>query len=206
MQRVAVYIDGLNLYYGIRSSGWGHHQWVNPWDLSMSLLKPGQRLESVHYFSSKFLPEGGNKNEAIQQNKYLEALEAIDDLQVHYGYHQVVRRVCPTCGASRSAYEEKETDVNIAVRMVLDGADDAFAVAILISGDGDLAGPVRAIRARHPEKHVVAAFLPKQKSENIRNAATTTFVIGRKRISDSQLPDEIAKPDGYILRRPERWR
>lgn len=206
MQRVVVYIDGLNLYYGIRSIGLERCQWLDPWILSMNLLEPGQRLESVHYFASKFLPEGGNEDEAIQQNKYLEALEAIDGLQVHYGYHQAVKRVCPTCGASHSAYEEKETDVNIAVQMVLDCVDDAFDMAILISRDGDLAGPIRAIRARHPQKRVVAAFPSGRKSENLSSAATASFVIGRKRISDSQLPDEIAKPDGYILRRPERWR
>ena len=194
MQRVAVYIDGLNLYYGMRSRGWKRYRWVNPWALSVSFLKPGQRLEAVHYFSSKFLPEGGDPDEAIQQNKYLEALEAIDGLQVHYGYHQVVRWVCSTCGASRNAYEEKETDVNIAVRMVIDSADDAFDVAILVSGDGDLAGPVRTVRARHPEKHVVAAFPRKRKTENVRSAATASFVIGRKRIRDSQLTDFQNRP------------
>ena len=189
MRRVVAYIDGLNLYYGIRSRGWKRYRWVNPWVLSINLLKPDQRLEAVHYFSSKFLPEGGDMDEATQQNKYLEALEAIDGLQVHYGYHQVVRRVCPTCGAAHNTYEEKETDVNIAVRMVIDGADDAFDMAILISGDGDLAGPVRTVRAQHPEKRVVAAFPRERISENIRGAATTSFVIGRKPIRDSQLAD-----------------
>ena len=193
MPRVVTYIDGLNLYYGIRSRGWKRYQWIDPWVLSTNLLKPGQRLDAVHYFVSKFLPEGGKADEAIQQNEYLEALEAIGGLQVHYGYHQVVRRDCSECGAFHNAYEEKGTDVNIAVRMVRDDADDAFDVAILISGDGDLAGPVRDIRARHPEKQVVAAFPRKRKSENISSAATAHFVIGRKLIRDSQLTGWLSK-------------
>ena len=206
MQRVAVYIDGLNLYYGIRSKGWGLYQWVNPWALSMNLLKSGQRLEAVHYFASKFLREGGNPDESIQQNKYLEALEAIDGLQIHYGYHQAVMWVCSTCGASHNAYEEKATDVNIAVKLICDAHDDAFDTALLVSGDGDLAGTIKAVRERYPQKSVVAAFPPNRRSVGLSAAATASLVIGRKRISDSQLPDEIAKPDGYVLRRPERWR
>ena len=206
MQRVAVYIDGLNLYYGIRSSGWERCQWVDPSALAGNLLKPDQRLESVHYFASKFLPEGGDMDETIQQNKYLEALESIDGLQVHYGYHQVVRRGCPTCGALHDVYEEKMTDVNIAVELLCDAHDDAFDTAMLVSGDGDLAGPVEAVIKRHPQKSVVVAFPPNRRSVGLSAAASASFVIGRKRISDSQLPDEIAKPDGYILRRPERWR
>ena len=195
MQRVTVYIDGLNLHYGVRSRGWERYQWIDPWALSENLLKPEQRLQAVHYFAAKFLTESGDPDKTTRQNEYLEALEAIDGLTVHYGYHQAVRRRCSTCGALYGAYEEKGTDVNIATRMVCDAYEDVFDVAILVSGDGDLAGPVRAIRARHPEKLVVAAFPPRRHSENIRHAATASDTIGRKPIRDSQLTGWLSETD-----------
>lgn len=195
MQRVTVYIDGLNLHYGVRSRGWERYQWIDPWALSENLLKPEQSLQAVHYFAAKFLTESGDPDKTTRQNKYLEALEAIDGLTVHYGYHQAVRRRCSTCGALYGSYEEKGTDVNIATQMVCDAYEDAFDAAILISGDGDLAGPVRAIRARHPEKLVVAAFPPKRHSKNIRRAATAWRSIGRKPIRDSQLTGWLSETD-----------
>ena len=50
------------------------------------------------------------------------------------------------------------TDVNIAEEFHSDAQDDAFDAAIIISGDGDLASPVRAISERDPEKRAVVAF------------------------------------------------
>ena len=195
MQRVTVYIDGLNLYYGIRFRGWERYQWIDPWALSENLLKPEQRLQSVHYFAAKFLVEGDNRDSSVLQNKYLESLENIDGLKVHYGYHQAVRRRCSACRKFYGAYEEKGTDVNIATQMLCDAYEDAFDVAILISGDGDLAGTVHAVRARHPEKLVIAAFPPTRHSGNIRRAATAWRSIGRKPIRDSQLTGWLTKTD-----------
>ena len=52
------------------------------------------------------------------------------------------------------------TEVNIAEEFHSDAQDDAFDAAIIISGDGYLASPVRAISKRHPEKRAVVAFPP----------------------------------------------
>ena len=202
-RRVTAYIDGLNLYYSLKTMGWRRYYWLDIRRLLENLLKPGQRLDAIHYFTTREL-SGADK--AARQNAYLDALETLPNLRVHYGYYIVEDRLCRRCGAVHRIPEEKMTDVNIAVELLCDAHDDAFDTAILVSGDSDLTGPVRRVRERHPEKGMVVAFPPKRYSVRLANAATASFVIGRKRISDSQLPDEIAKPDGYILRRPERWR
>lgn len=97
------------------------------------------------------------------------------------------------------------TDVNIAVELLGDAQDDAFDTAVVISGDSDLTPPVQAILNRYPEKRVIVAFPPKRHSVQLANAATKTFVIGRKTLKDNQLPDEIVKTDGFALRRPTKW-
>jgi hypothetical protein len=60
MNRVCVYVDGFNLYFGLKSKGWRKHYWLNLEALSTSLLKPGQRLETVHYFTSRIRINGNN--------------------------------------------------------------------------------------------------------------------------------------------------
>ena len=203
MQLVTAYIDGLNLYYGLRDNGWRRYYWLDVRRLIENLLKSGQTLGEVHYFTTRTL-FGADKIE--RQSAYFDALGTLPGVSVHYGYYVIKNRRCPNCDTVHRVPEEKMTDVNIAVKLLCDAHDDAFDTAILVSGDGDLAGPIKAVTERYPQKSVVVAFPPNRRSVGLSNAATASLVIGRKRISDSQLPDEIAKPDGYILRRPERWR
>ena len=203
MNRVTAYIDGLNLYYGLRANGWRRYYWLDVRLLLESMLKDGQTLGAVRYFTTRAL-SGAGKIE--RQSAYLDALETLPNLRIHYGYYLMKDRQCPSCGALHQVPEEKMTDVNIAVELICDANDDAFDTAILISGDSDLTAPVAAVRERYPQKRVIASFPPNRVSKQLRGAATASFVIGRKKLADSQLPDEIIKPDGYILRRPERWR
>ena len=57
---------------------------------------------------------------------------------------------------------------------------------------------------RYPTKRVVVAFPPERTSVELREAAVAGFVIGRKRIKDSQLPGRVVKSDGHVLiRLPE---
>ena len=205
MQRVAVYIDGFNLYYGLRSKGWRRYYWLNPHRLAEKLLRPGQELAIVRYFTAPLSPSIGLGGRSKRQRIYLEALATLPNLHTHFGYYITKERRCHQCRATWEDPEEKMTDVNIAVEMLGDAQDDAFDRAIIISGDGDLVGPVTAINHRYPEKRVIVAFPPERSSFGLGKVASTSFTIGRKVLSDSQMPDEVVKPDGYVLSRPPSW-
>ena len=56
MERVIAYIDGFNLYYGLKSSGWRRYYWLNIQRLVQNLLKPNQRLILTKYFTSRISP------------------------------------------------------------------------------------------------------------------------------------------------------
>ncbi len=206
MQRVAMYVDGLNLYNGLRDGGLQRYYWLDMRRLAENLLRPGQKLVAVRYFTARIAPDTGRQGGSIRQNTYLEALSTLPDVHVHLGVHIPKTRRCRKCRATWKYYEEKMTDVNIAVELLGDAQDDTFDTAIIVSGDGDLTGPTSAVRQRHPDKRVVVAFPPNRRSFELRNAATAHFPIGRRRLSESQLPDRITKPDGYVLTRPPSWR
>ncbi len=205
-QRVAVYIDGLNLYQGLRRQGWRRYYWLDLHLLSQKLLRADQHLVAVRYFTAVVYPEPFDADKPRRQNTYLEALATLPDLHIHYGYHLAKRRRCSSCGAIEHTYEEKMTDVNIAVELLGDAQDDLFDTALVVSGDGDLAGPVRTINERYPAKRVVVAFPPGRHSAGLRQAARGFFTIGRSALRDSQFPDRVTKADGYVLTRPSRWR
>ena len=205
MQRVTVYIDGFNLYYGLRDKKWKRYYWLDVRRLSEKLLHPNQCLVEVHYFTTKVLPAPNNPGKVKRQRTFLEAIETLPDVSTHYGYFLFKEMSCPICRATWPIYEEKMTDVNIAVELLGDAQDNIFDTAIIVSADSDLAGPVNAVRKRYPRKRVIVAFPPKRVSKHLRQVATGCFTIGRDVFRDSQLPNQITKPDGYVLTRPPTW-
>ncbi len=98
------------------------------------------------------------------------------------------------------------TDVNISVELMTDVYHDRFDSAFIISGDSDLVGPIKAVRKLFPLKKVVVGFPPRRHSAQLKKAANAFFAIGRKKIADSMFPDQIQKTDGYILKKPVRWK
>lgn len=205
MQRVVAYIDGFNLYFGLRDRGLKPYYWLDLVGLMRSLLKKEQQLDAVHYFTARIRATPGNRADAKRQSTYLDALQTRDSLEIHYGHYLSKDVRCFSCGNKWESHEEKMTDVNIATRMLVDAYEDRFDTALLVSADSDLVTPVREIRSRFADKRIVAAMPPKRASKNLRQAAHASFQIGEANIRQNQLPEKIQTPSGFVLRRPETW-
>lgn len=202
-KRVLVYVDGFNLYFGMKDSGWQRYYWLNVEELSRAILPPDTSLIGVKYFTSYVIsPEEKRK----RQNDYLEALRTVTACQMYFGKYQFQSHYCENCDHEERVPKEKMTDVNIAVEMMADAFENRFDIALLISGDSDLTPPIIAVRRLFPDKSVIVAFPPKRHADDLKNVASSSFVIARAKLRDNQLPEEIKKADGYILTRPDRWR
>lgn len=205
MTRVITYIDGFNLYFGLRSKGWRRYYWLNLRELSLALLKPGQQLDAVHYFTTRIRANGHNVDDMRRQSLYIEALETLPDTTLHFGHYLDKPRQCRQCGARWMDYEEKMTDVNIAVQLLADAFDDRFDTALIISADSDLTTPVSLVRQRFPAKRVVIAQPPGRRSMSLCNNASGYFTIGEAKLRASLLPDQMQRADGFLLLRPSHW-
>ncbi len=206
MTRVISYIDGFNLYFGLREQGWRKYYWLDLAQLSNALLRQNQQLEHCHYFTARIRTNGHNADDMRRQNTYLEALETLPGLSIHYGHYLEKRKRCRSCGATWSHYEEKMTDVNIATQLLCDAYEDRFDTALIVSGDSDLTTPVRQLRARFPHKRVIIALPPKRRSHELTTAANGHFIINETAFRHSQLPTTVTKPDGFSLHRPNHWK
>lgn len=203
MQRVITYIDGFNLYYGLRSKGWRRFYWLNLRRMADQMLKPSQALVQTKYFTSVVnSPADKHRRQAV----FLEALRTLPDFHIYYGHFLSDTVTCSRCGHSYQTYHEKMTDVNIAVELMSDTFRDRFDVAMLITADSDLVGPVRAVKQFSSSKRVVVAFPPGRYSNALKQAADGWTHIGRDVLLRSMFPDEVVKADGYVLRRPSEWR
>lgn len=203
MVRIAAYVDGFNLYFGLKAKYGRKYLWLDLHALVASLLRPGQTLEQVTYFTARVRddPEGRQR-----QSDYLDALASHSPLvAVVDGRFQEKHRRCRACGAEWTVYEEKETDVNIAAALVEHAVLDRFDTALLISADSDLCPAIVTMKRLRPEKRIIAAFPPKRHSADLKRAVDGYLSIGDDKIRQAQLPTEVVTDAGIRLRRPKRW-
>ena len=205
MERLIAYIDGFNLYFGMKSKGWRRYYWLDLPELMRQVHKPDQQLEMTKYFTSRVSATPANPDKAKRQNTYLEALGTRSDLEIFFGHYLHSPYTCWNCKATRMVASEKMTDVNIATELLTDAFQDAFDAALVVSGDSDLTPPIRTIRRLFPTKSIVVAFPPNRHSVELATAATYSFQLGRAKFAASQLPDPVLKPDGFQLKRPPTW-
>lgn len=203
MQRVMVFIDGFNLYHGLKAKHGRRYHWLDLEALSTSLLKQWQTLVGVKYFTARVRNDAGSLQ---RQSIYLDALGAhCASVEIIDGRFQEKIRGCKQCGSTWTGYEEKETDVSIAIALLEHGVKDNFDTAVIISGDSDLCPAVRALKRVCPDKKVIVAFPPARWSHDLKLAVLAAFPIGVAKLRQAQLPVEVITSDGLTLKRPSRW-
>ncbi len=199
-KKAIVYIDGFNLYYGIRSIRKAHLKWLNVQTLAESFMEKGTELLAVKYFTTDIK---GNKSDKVRQQVYLDALATQDKIKIIRGHFLIKGINCSNCNYYNETFEEKKTDVNIACELLADAYEDRFDVAFLVSGDSDLVPAVEKTITKN--KVVIVAIPPNRKSNELNNIATNCFSINEKRIKQCLLPQHITTRNGNILYMPKEW-
>ncbi len=214
LPRTIVYVDGFNLYFGLRDANLQKCMWLNIHELSRHLCGTGRQLLRTKYFTSRVsgAPKGASSTsikaaeaKRKRQSEFLEVLATITGLEITYGHFLAKDADCHACGSVWTKFEEKMTDVNIATSMMTDAFQDQFDHAILVSGDSDLVPPVRAILKLFPEKKIFVAFPPARKSTELKNLASDKIEMFKASLVNSQLPDQVTLPSGRVIVRPADW-
>jgi uncharacterized LabA/DUF88 family protein len=200
-ERVIVYVDGFNLYFGMLDAGFDYCKWLNLNLLVHNLLHSNQELVEVKYFTSRV---SNNPDKQKRQNTYIEALESVG-VNIFYGNYQSDTIECKRCKNVWPKFNEKMTDVNIATHILIDAYQDKYDMAMLISGDSDLVPPMRAVHEIFKSKRVFVAFPPKRHNQSVALIAKGSLTIGRKKLVESQFEEKVAKKDGYQLSKPKTW-
>lgn len=200
--RVEVFIDGFNLYFGLVDARMERYKWLDFLRLSQR-LNPPRELQRVHYFTARVTRDQAAER---RQNNYLEALEAHcgNTLRIIHGRMQIEPRTCPSCATSFESRVEKHTDVNIAAEMIRGAYEDRYDTAMLISGDADQVAAVELVVSLGKTVRVV--FPPERESTHLGRAASTSYVLKEDQLRLSQLPDIVRGRHGVDLIRPASWR
>lgn len=212
--RVICYIDGYNLYFGLRDKSrvksqtgvlvnqhWTKFMWLDLVKLSCSILRSDQVLVATKYFTSRIRTKPDSER---RQSAYLDALGTLTGLSIYFGQFQPDPKECDRCGHRAYHPQEKRTDVNIATHMIVDAVNHRYDTALLISGDSDQVPTIEAVRSQF-KKDVVVAFPPERFSADLQAVATSTYRIGASKFAVSIMPYSITLPSGTTIVCPDKY-
>lgn len=178
MERVAVFIDGNNFYYGLRKI-YGKNKSLKDFDFRgfANFLAGKGKVIGIFYYNAQLDKEHNPK-------KYQSQKEFFENLKNIPNFHLVLCKLLKRniTGTDKYYYILKEDDINMAVDMVEGACQDDFDVAILVSGDGDFVPAVKAVQ-RH-EKNVENIYFKNSSSRNLKKHCNKSLEL-TKEILDS---------------------
>lgn len=157
--RVNVYVDGFNLYYRAlrdpRAADGSTYKWLDLAKLAATLLPPPTyQINRIRYFTAKVATHAHDPQAPQRQQIYFRALRTLSNVSIHEGHFLKskvkMRLVTPLADGTTSVKvhktEEKGSDVNLAAYLLLDGFQNDYEAAAMITNDSDLVEPVRMVR------------------------------------------------------------
>jgi uncharacterized LabA/DUF88 family protein len=202
-QKVIVYVDGFNFYYGLKSKNWRKYYWLDMVKFAEKLLRSHQELVEVCYFSAK--PTEVQKSK--RQDAFFQANKLNPKFTLYLGKYLTKNITCKYCNRINHSFEEKETDVRIATTILADVYQKKCDITFLVSADSDLVPSVERIKEIAPTHKIIVCFPPNRHSYNLQKWSNGVKILtDTKLYEESLLPETVKLHDGFVLKRPEKWK
>ncbi len=200
MERTAYYFDGFNIYHML-DRFCPEYKWLNLYNLAKAHLKPNQKLVEVYYFTALAY---WRPDRVIKHKRYINALKA-NGVTVVSGKFKEKPRRCFKCKVKYIHHEEKQTDVNICLKVLEDAIEDKFDTAVIVSGDTDFEPVVKSIKKHFPKKRIAFMLPMGANAKTIKNVADYCIKLKRIHIQKNQLPNIVETPTKSI-EIPDDWK
>lgn len=207
--RTIVYVGGFNLYYGALKNT--AYKWLDIRSAISHLLRPHNQIIALKYFTARIQPSFVDPTKHVRQDTYLNALSTHDPLvKIYFGHylnHEVKLPKSPLTNPMEFVKvvknEEKGSDVNLAVHLVNDAAQNRYDCAVVISNDSDMKEALRIAKEEYTKTiGVVTPFrFCKHRSKQLSAYADFAKTLNKTTLRKSQLPNPIPKSN---LTKPKR--
>jgi uncharacterized LabA/DUF88 family protein len=204
MKRVNIYVDGFNFYFGLRSKGWKKYYWLDIVSFFEKFMKPDQVLENVYYCTAVAVQNNQGKKD--RQDLFFSANKLNPKFNLVFG--KFLKKEVGRPPNTFTTFEEKQTDVNIAVQLIRGVVLNKCDISIIVSADSDLVPPIEFIRELDPNHKIFCYFPPKRYSTDLNNRsdATQTLEKYESRFKNSMLPEKVTLKNGYVIEIPKSWK
>jgi len=127
-------------------------------------------------------------------------------VSVVYGEFKRKDKYCRLCKRQFHSFEEKQTDVNIALELFRRAYLGEYDRAVLISGDTDLIPAIKAVRATFPQKQIGVIIPIGKSSEDLVKHADFRFRMKEHHLASSRFPNMVQLSGTATLECPLTWR
>lgn len=137
--RLAIFIDGSNLYHSIKDT-FGLHDNEIDFRKLIEILRKGRLLIGIYYYNAP-LDRSYNQETYRKQQRFFSELRKIP------GFHVVLcrmRKIRKEGG--KFEYSVKGDDIYLATDLISLAYEDAYDVAIVVSGDGDFVPAIQKVQ------------------------------------------------------------
>jgi uncharacterized LabA/DUF88 family protein len=206
--KTAVYVDGFNLYYGsLKGTG---NRWLDLCAYFERTLPTECDLVAVKYFTARVASLPHNPDAPKRQDVYLRALRAQSRgrITIIEGQFKIKEMRLPLSSNHRQMvdvlrFEEKGSDVNLAVELVNDAWENSFDCAAVVSNDADLERAMRIVKQRQRKRVLLyTPGAPKRKPlAALARWAHKQINVLEADLAASQLPRSV----NGLIHRPGRW-
>lgn len=212
MKRVVFYVDGFNFYYGIKNMSkhkpdWRKFYWLDLVQFFSEFLKEDEELVTVNYFTAR--PK--NKGKMVRQNMLMNCNKAVNGnkLKIHYGKYQDKTMTCRAsegCGKEYMHWEEKQTDVNLAIKIVEDCHNEICDKIVLVSGDSDFLPPLKLVKKYYNNIETLVLFPPTKYTHSIVQLGQPCLSLEQHKPKwNKARMEEVVEINGKEYRKPTEW-
>jgi len=133
-QKVVLLVDGMNIFHSIKQNVGNQYLDLDILKLSKKLIKENEDISQIELFAALFVGES-----KIAQ------IQTID---------------CKICGNKLVYYQEKYTDINIALAILKYSTDQSIKKIYLLSADDDFKPAINAFMSVAQNKQIVKVIPP----------------------------------------------
>ena len=201
-KRASFFINGFNLFHALDADRSFHkYKWLNLHKLATCFLTSKETLQKVYYFTTYAT---WDQKKVFKYQFYVKALEHFG-VEPIFGAFRAVDRACRVCHKQYRTFEEKQTDVNIAIKILETAVKGEWDIAYVVSGDSDLIPSLKVVKRLFPMKQLCVIIPVRRNAEELKMAADFHMKMKEKHLSSSQFPDILEIAQDLKLHRPPNW-
>ncbi|KQC09143.1 MAG: hypothetical protein APR62_03115 [Smithella sp. SDB] len=205
MNRVSFFIDGFNVFHALDCEKSYHkYKWLDYSALAKCFVSSRDTIADIFYFTAY---AEWSQDKKMRHQLLIRAL-TMKGVKIVLGKFKLRDKECRLCRRTYQTFEEKQTDVNISVKLFQSAYDDTFDTGILVTGDSDIVPAIRAVKESFPAKRIGVVIPIGRSAEDMKNACDFHMKMKEKHLRDSQFPDSIVidPAKSITLNRPATWK
>jgi len=211
------FVDGFNLYHAIdKYFDHNTYKWLNIRKLAEQFIEADEEIKKILFFTAYTI---WNTDKIKRHKKYITALSSKGIEIVKGNFKKVEKKFrkdkMKVIESSVSdselpdelvfqTYEEKETDVNIAVKILEYADTELYDRFYIISGDSDFIPAIKSAKKNYRKIEFINILPIESSGYSLGQVCDDQLKIEEKHLKSSLLEDEI-KIGKLIIKKPSKW-